>query len=162
MQFYTDSSSETLPRFYFFQDEVLHGLIIKVTPHRFPFSNSRHSFTRTRYQSNLTQVPSPFQIQFYTNSSSRNSTQVSFFPRMQFYTDSSSVNPTQVSFSISDVVLHGLIIRKPYTRFPSQLQMKFYTDSSSDNPTPVPSLQDAVLHGLVTKKPYTCSLFPKM
>ena len=104
MQFYTDSSSETLPRFYFFQDAVLHGLIIKVTPHRFPSQtpdvvlhglviskpytgfllSSRCGFTRTRHQSNPTQVPSPFQMQSYTDSLSVNPTQVSYLQRCSF------------------------------------------------------------------------------
>ena len=54
--------------------EVLHELTSPSNPTQvLPFQKKR-SFTRTHHQSNPTQVPSPFQIQFYTNSSACNPT----------------------------------------------------------------------------------------
>ena len=55
------------------QDAVLHGLVTQKPYTGSPFPKKR-SFTRTHHQSNPTQVPSPFQIQFYTNSSACNPT----------------------------------------------------------------------------------------
>ena len=167
MKFYTDSSwsnptpvpfmsrcnftrthhEATLHRFLLCLGAVLHGLIIK-QPYTGSFV-SRWSFILTHHETTLHRF---------------------LLPKMQFYTDSSSGNPTQVP-SFQDVVLHGLIIRQPYTgsffprwsftrshhqatlhRFLLPSKMKFYTDSSPDNPTPVPpQFKDEVLHELISQ-----------
>ena len=115
MKFYTDSSSGDPTQVPSFQDEFLHGLIIR-RPYtgsfsisdevlhgliiRWPYTGSfsfprwsftrthhqatlhrfilfpRWSFTQTRHQATLHRFLPPFQMQFYTESSSGNPTQV--------------------------------------------------------------------------------------
>ena len=119
-------------------DSGLHGLVIKVNP---------------------TQVPSPFQMQSYTDSLSVNPTHVSFLQRCSF-TRTHHQSTLHRCPSFQDAVLHELIISQPYTGVLLS-KMQLYTSSTSGNPTQVPSFNLQKLHlQMASISPSTCQQSP--